>query len=115
MPVGAFERQNGITAHFVIAHHRMGTVESRRSGKTACAERVRPDIEFERQAAAVAHRPIEEGDRLPAIGAEVSRLAHQSAAQHAQWRIEKIEYRAAHAARQNEQTCLALEHRTHVD
>ena len=87
------ERQDGAARVFVVAHDGTGLVEGRRSRVAAGAERGATRIELERQPAALAHRPVEELDRLPALGAERAGLGDLGAAGYAQRRKQQIERR----------------------
>lgn len=93
-PVGMLERQDRASALFIVAHDRTRPVEGWRIGETGRAKRIAARVQIERQATALASRPIQEVDVLPACGAEISGLAHLRAATDTEWRVKKIEHLA---------------------
>ncbi len=97
-PVGMFERQDRAAAGVVVAHHRAGAVEGGRIGVAGAAAGSRAGIEIEGQAATGAARPVQEGDRLPARGAQAARLGDLRAAADAERRKDEIEHATPRAS-----------------
>src|SRR3569832_2281846 len=69
-PVAMLERENRPTRMLVIAHDGPRLVEMGSPGMAGGAQCFRTGIDLERQAATIAHRPVEELDLLPADATE---------------------------------------------
>lgn len=107
-PVAVLERQDRTAAGLVVAHHGARLVIGRRFRLAGGAQRRAARIEFEDEAAALAHRAVEKADRLPAARAQRARLGDGRTAADAQRREDEIE-RGARGALQS-----ALQPPTHV-
>jgi hypothetical protein len=95
-PVGMFQGQDGRAAEAVIGHDGASPVISRRLGKTGGATRIRPQLDAERKAAAIAQRSVQKDDPAPASGAKARGACQRLTAGDAKRRKEKVHHRRGH-------------------
>ncbi len=89
--VGVLEAEDQRPAALVVAHDRPGPVEVGALAHAGAAQRLRPQLEFQGEAADLAERRIEEVDPLPASGAERAGTLDRRPARQAARRQQRVE------------------------